>query len=182
MVNACMPMHNNIFRHSHYHARTLHLKALTATNIHVTIAAPTIALLPRLQSRNRCTLHHATLTKACQCTNIIYRRSHYHACTLHLKALTATDIHISHRSADNRAPPETAITLPTHPAHTQLSIHATHIMIMHSYHFQTLALSYTCTTLECTYGKHLPAEGCTFLHRHRTTKGGTIVIAVARTD
>jgi hypothetical protein len=110
------------------------------------IAAPTIALLPRLQSRDRRTLHAHNCEQ--MHANVPLPFADTHTIThLLLKALTVTDTHVSHCSADSRAPPETATTLPMHPACMQLSKHVNVCMPIHKYHFRTLTLSCMHSTL-----------------------------------
>jgi hypothetical protein len=114
--------------HTHTIMHALHLKALTEADTHIAIAAPTIALLPCLLERCRRTLHAHNCEQ--MHANVPLPFADTHTIThLLLKALTVTDTHVSHSSADSRAPPETATTLPMHPACMQLSVRAIH---MHS--------------------------------------------------
>jgi hypothetical protein len=134
------------------------MKALTATNIHVTIAAPTIALLPRLQPRYQRTLHahnceqrHANVPLAC-----ISAHSHY--ITHALYTLTAKDIHVTIVAL-------TIVLLPCLQSRNRCTLHARDCqykvsicMAMHSCHFQTLTLSRMHSTLQGTYRHRHPYQ------------------------
>jgi hypothetical protein len=100
---------------------------------------------------NTCQAH------AQQCTTIISRHSHLHTGTRHYRERTGVDMHIGHRSTDNSTPAAPAITLPTHPACKQLSIHAKH---MHSNAQLSFLDTRTCIQALCTTG-NVPGWTCT---------------------
>jgi hypothetical protein len=141
------------------------MKALTATNIHVTIAALTIVLLPCLQPRNRCTLHahnseqrHGNVPLAC-----ISAHSHYITHALY------TWRHL---------PPQTSMSLSQRwpSCSSRVCNHATDAPCMHAtvkpwwtYAYQcTITFSDAHTITHALYTwRHLPPQTSMSLSQHR---------------